>query len=250
MPKFCANLTMLFTERPMMERFAAAKAAGFDAVEILFPYDNSAQELRYQLVMNDLTFALMNVPPPNYAGGERGFAAVPGLEARFRRDFDRALRFAEVLKPRHIHIMAGKAEGAVARQTYIENLKWAAARAPNWSLTIEPINRHDMPGYFLDSFDLAIEVLDAVGAANLNLQFDAYHAQMLTEDAAGAWAKYGARAVHVQVAGYPGRHEPVKGAIDYPAFFKALDKSGYKGFVSGEYNPAARTEDGLGWLTA
>lgn len=248
MPKFAANLTMLFTELPFMERFAAAREAGFDAVEVLFPYEFSAQEMRHQLVMNDLTFVLMNVPPPNWTGGDRGFAAVPGAEERFRRDFERSLRFADVLKPHHVHIMSGKATGAVARATYIENLKWAAGRAPKRSLTIEPINPIDMPGYFLNDFDLAAEVLDAVGAPNLHLQFDMYHAQMLTGDGAAVWRKHGHRAVHIQVAGTPGRHEPVAGDIDYPAFFAALDAQGYKGFVSGEYTPALTTEEGLGWI--
>lgn len=248
MPKFAANLTFLFTELPFMERFAAAKAAGFDAVEVLFPYEFSAQEMRHELIRNDLTFVLMNVPPPNWAGGDRGFAAVPGCEERFRRDFDRALRFADVLKPRHIHIMSGKAEGIVARKTYIENLTWAAARAPKRSLTIEPINPIDMPGYFLNSFDLAAEVLAEIGAPNLHLQFDAYHAQMLTEDVAGTWAKHGPRAVHVQFADAPGRGGPGAGGIDLEAFFATLDAQGYEGYASAEYIPQAETGETLGWL--
>ncbi len=248
MPKFCANLSWLFTELPFMERFKAAKEAGFDAVEVLFPYDCPAQEMRDQLVWNDLAFVLMNCPPPNAAGGAQGFAAIPGLEDRFRRDFERTLRYARVLKPRHIHIMAGAAEGPEAKATFTENLRWAATRAPKQSLTIEPINRTDMPGYFLTDYDIAARVLDAVGAANLALQFDAYHAHRITGDVMGAWATHGARAAHIQVAGFPGRNEPLGGKIDYPSFFARLDSDGYKGWVSGEYAPAGATEAGLGWM--
>lgn len=248
MPKFCANLTWLFGELPFMDRFRAAREAGFEAVEVLFPYDCPTQEMRDQLVLNGLSFVLMNCPPPNATGGPQGFAALPGGEARFRRDFDRTLRFAQVLKPLHIHIMAGVAEGPGAEATLVENLRWAAARAPRQSLTIEPINRVDMPGYFLADYETAARVLDAVAAPNLALQFDAYHAHRITGDVARAWAAHGGRARHVQVAGFPGRHEPRGGAIDYPAFFARLDAEGYDGWVSGEYAPATTTAEGLGWL--
>ncbi|MCV2874355.1 TIM barrel protein [Defluviimonas sp. WL0050] len=248
MPKFCANLTWLFRERPLMDRFRAAAEAGFEAVEVLFPYDAPAQDMRDQMIWNGLTFVLMNCPPPNATGGPQGFAAIPGLEDRFRRDFDRTLRFAQVLKPRHIHVMAGVAEGAEAEATFVQNLKWAAAHAPKQSLTIEPINRHDMPGYFLADYDTAARVLDAVAAPNLSLQFDAYHAHRITGDVVGSWAAYGDRAVHVQVAGFPGRHEPAGGEIDYTIFFARLDAEGYGGWVSGEYAPATSTEAGLDWM--
>ena len=248
MPKFCANLTWLFPEQPFMDRFRAAAEAGFEAVEVLFPYDAPAQDMRDQMLWNGLTFVLMNCPPPNATGGPQGFAAIPGLQDRFRRDFDRTLRFAQVLKPRHIHVMAGEAEGAEAEATFVENLKWAAARAPKQSLTIKPINRHDRPGYFLADYDTAARVLDAVAAPNLGLQFDAYHAHRITGDVTGTWAVHGHRVVHVQVAGYPGRNEPAGGEIDYPAFFARLDADGYQGWVSGEYAPAGRTAEGLGWM--
>jgi hydroxypyruvate isomerase len=248
MPRFCANLTWLFTELPLMDRFRAAAAAGFEAVEILFPYEGSAQDMRDQLVWTGLAFALMNCPPPNATGGPQGFAAQPGLQDRFRRDFDRAMRFAKVLKPRHIHIMSGTADGPEAEAVLIENLKWAAARVPAQRLTIEPINRDDMPGYFLADYDLAARVLDAVGAKNVALQFDAYHAHRITGDVMAAWRAHGHRASHVQIAGFPGRHEPAGGYIDYPAFFARLDADGYDGWVSAEYAPADTTEAGLGWL--
>jgi hydroxypyruvate isomerase len=248
MPRFCANLSWLFTERPLIERIAAAKAAGFEAVEILFPYDEPAALIAEAARLAGLPIALVNCPPPNWTGGERGYAAIPGGEARFRKDFDRALRFAQVLKARHLHIMAGEAEGPEARAAYMRNLRWAAERAPKQSLTIEPINRTDMPGYFLADFPLALEILQEVGAPNLRLQFDAYHAQMIHGDVPETWEHCAPHVVHVQVAGVPGRHEPGGGEIDYPAFFAALDAQGYDGWVSGEYKPAGCTEDGLAWI--
>lgn len=249
MPRFAANLTLLFPELPFMERFAAAKDAGFEGVEVLFPYDAPVQDMRDQLVIHGLSFVLQNTPPPNWTGGDRGFAAVPGMEERFRRDFIRCLRFADVLKTAHIHIMAGVTEDPAAQATFVENLRWAATHAPKRSLTIEPINRADTPGYYLSDFDLAAEILDEVAAPNLGLQFDAYHAQRLTGDVMGTWAKHGHRAAHIQIAGCPGRHEPAGGEIDYPGFFNRLDQDGYKGWVSAEYNPAGATMAGLGWLT-
>ncbi|WP_101067237.1 hydroxypyruvate isomerase family protein [Roseovarius salinarum] len=249
MPRFAANLSMLFTEVPLLERFAAARDAGFEAVEILFPYDEAGSAIRRALTAAAQTLVLINTPPPNWTGGDRGFAAIPGGAERFRHDFMRALRYAEVLGAEKIHVMAGVAEGPQARRTFIDNLAWAAATAPHRALTIEPINRHDIPGYFLDDFELAADVLDTVGATNLGLQFDAYHAHRITGDVMGTWARHGHRARHVQVAGAEGRHEPVKGAIDYPAFFAALDDWGYAGYVSGEYHPSGRTEAGLGWIT-
>lgn len=248
MPRFAANLNFLFKELPFLDRFEAAAEAGFAGVEVLFPYDHAAGELTSRLKANGLAMALINTPPPNWAGGDRGFAAVPGGEERFRHDFRRALRFVKALGAEHLHVMAGKAAGLVARQTFVENLRWAAAEAPGQSLTIEPINPVDMPGYFLADFDLAAQVLDEVGAPNLGLQFDAYHAQMITGDMRAAWERLAPLVRHVQVGGYPGRHEPIAGEIDYPAFFRLLDQTGYAGWVSGEYVPAARTEEGLGWL--
>jgi len=249
MPRFAANLSMLFQEYPLLERFYQAKEAGFDVVEILFPYDAQGQDLRSALIRYEQELSLINCPPPNYTGGEQGFAAIPDGQRRFQYDFKRALRYASLLKPRHIHIMAGTvARGDAAHAAFVENLRWACAEAPKQSLTIEPINTEDMPGYYLHDFDYALEVIDAVGAPNLGLQFDAYHAQKITGDALAAWARYGARVVHVQVAGAEGRHEPVKGEIDYPALFAQLDADGYAGVVSAEYHPRKDTLSGLGWM--
>lgn len=247
--RLAANLTFLFTELPMTERFAAARRAGFSGVEVLFPYDLATRELSRAARAEGLEFVLLNTPPPNWAGGPRGFAAIPGGEDRFRRDFRRALRFAQELGAAHLHIMAGRAEGETARRIFVDNLSWAAATAPQLSLLIEPLNPVDMPGYFLNDFDLAAGVLDEIGAPNLGLQFDAYHAQRITGDALACWDQHGTRARHIQIAGFPGRHEPQGGDIDYPAFFRRLGASGYDGWVSAEYVPATTTEAGLGWLT-
>ena len=248
MAKFAANLTYLFTELPMLQRFAAAKRAGFDGVEILFPYDCAVRDLTQAARAAGVEIVLMNMPPPNWAGGPRGFAAEPGNEARFRGDFERALRFGEALRVRHMHVMAGKARGDEARRVFVRNLKWACARAPHASLTIEPMNRTDMPGYFLDSFDTAAEIIAEVGAPNLGLQFDAYQAQMIHGDALAVWRRHGHLARHIQIAGFPGRHEPKPGEIDFAEFFQAAETSGFQGWVGAEYLPLTSTEAGLRWL--
>lgn len=249
MPKFAANISMLFTELPFLDRIPAAKKAGFEAIEILFPYQTSAQDIRDALQISGLPLVLINTPPPNWTGGDRGFAAIPGGQDRFRHDFKRAVRYAEVLGAGIIHVMAGIAEGDEARETMVENLRWATDFAPTQKLTIEPINTVDMPGYFLSDFDLAAEILDEVSAPSLALQFDAYHAHMITGDMMGTYAKHGHRAGHIQIAGAPGRREPQTGDIDYQPFFKLLNDTGYRGYVSGEYNPAGATSKGLRWLS-
>lgn len=248
MPRFAANLTMLFTELPMLDRFSAAADAGFQGVEILFPYDLTARDLSRAAIAAGLDFVLMNTPPPNWAGGPRGFAAEPGREERFRSDFDRALRFASVLRARHIHVMAGYAQGTQARETFARNLSWATHRAPHVSLTIEPLNPTDQPGYFLADFDLAADLIAEIGAPNLGLQLDTYHAQLVTGDAMAVWRRHRDIVRHIQIAGVPGRHEPAGGMIDYPAFFAQLDREDYRGWVSAEYDPATLTASGLDWL--
>ncbi len=248
MPRFAANLTFLFRELPFLDRFEAAADAGFEGVEVLFPYDDAAKDITRRLLANGLTMVLINAPPPNWTGGDPGYAAVPEARERFRHDFRRALRFATALGTQHLHIMAGEAEGDAARSCFVDNLRWAAEQAPKMSLTIEPINTEDRPDYYLRDFDQAAEILDEVSAPNLGLQFDMYHAQKITGDGMAAWQAHGARARHVQVGGLPGRGEPLGGAVDYPAFFAKLDDEGYEGWVSGEYTPTGRTEDGLGWI--
>ncbi|RCW80022.1 hydroxypyruvate isomerase family protein [Paracoccus lutimaris] len=248
MARFAANLTYLFTELPMLQRFAAARRAGFDGVEILFPYDLPAKELIAAAQESSLRFVLMNTPPPNWAGGPRGFAAEPGNETRFRSDFDRALRYAEALQVAHLHVMAGKAEGPKARETLLRNLEWACARAPEMSLTLEPMNSSDMPGYFLDSFDLASEIIDEIDQPNLGLQFDVYQAHMIHGDVIHTWERHARNTHHIQIAGCPGRHEPRAGEINYAGFFRAVDAAGFRGWVGAEYTPRTSTEAGLRWL--
>ncbi len=249
MSRFAANLTFLFTEFPMPQRFAEAKKAGFEGVEILFPYDLATKELAAAAQASDLEFILMNTPPPNWSGGPRGFAAEPGKEARFRSDFDRALRFAHALRTRHILIMAGKAEGTLAHKVFVENLKWATQRAPHASLLIEPVNQTDMPGYFLNDFDQAAQIIAEVDAPNLGLLFDVYQAQMIHDDPIAVWRKHAPLARHIQIAGYPGRHEPRQGETDYLGFFREVEASGYSGWIGAEYYPRTTTEAGLRWLS-
>lgn len=248
MPRFAANLTRLFTELPMDERFDAAARAGFTGVEILFPYDIPADHLSRLALAAGLEIVLINTPPPNWSGGPRGFAAMPGQEQRFRDNFDRSLRFAQALHARQINIMSGAADGPLARATFVDNLAWAVKRAPHVSLNIEVLNPIDMPGYFLTDFSLAAEIIAEIDVPNLGLQFDTYHAQAIAEDALGLWRKHAEIIRHIQIAGFPGRHEPVDGEFAFTAFFAELDQSGYRGWVGGEYDPQHLTETGLGWL--
>lgn len=246
--QLAANISYLFTELPMPARFTAAREAGFAGVEIPFPYDLAARDLHRAAKAEGLAFACMACPPPNWAGGPRGFAAAPGNEARFRSDFDRALRIARALGMQHLHVMAGAAEGEAARRCLVANLKWACERAPRSSLIIEPMNQTDMPGYFLSSFDDAAEIIAEVGAPNLGLQFDAYQAQMIHGDAVAVWTRHAAHTRHIQIAGCPGRHEPRQGEIDFTALFGAIDAAGFRGWVGAEYTPLTSTEAGLRWL--
>lgn len=249
MPRFAANISLLFAELPYLERFAAAADAGFKAVEILFPYEFAAKETQRALLSNGLELLLINAPPPNYTGGSPGYAAQPGGTDRFQRDIRRVLRYADVLNAGIIHIMAGYAKGDDAHETFIENLRWAADFAPNQQFTIEPLNAGDQPGYFLDDYNLAAEVLDIVNRPNVGLQYDAYHAQMIHGDAARVWDNFGKRAVHVQIGAAPSRCEPGSGPVDFNTLFEVIDASGYDGWVSAEYTPSTkRTEDSLSWM--
>ena len=248
MSRFAANLSMMFTEHPFMARFDAAAAAGFEAVEFLFPYAHSAVEIRGALDRNGLELALFNAHPGDWGAGERGLASLAGREAEFDDSVTQALDYAMLLRPGRIHIMAGLAQGAAARPTYIANLAHAAERAGDQRLCIEPINNRDMPGYHLNNSTDALAVLDAVGAANLGLQFDLYHAQIMEGDLTRRLESLISRIAHIQIASVPDRHEPNAGEVNFPHLFAVLDRLGYDGFVGCEYRPAARTEDGLAWL--
>ncbi|HUF88105.1 MAG TPA: 2-oxo-tetronate isomerase, partial [Thermohalobaculum sp.] len=240
MPRFAANLTTMFTERPLLERFDAAAAAGFRAVEVLRPYDWPAARLRAALDRAGLELALLNTPPGDWAAGERGLAALPGREAAFRASLARALDYAALLRPARVHVMAGIASGEAARAAYRANLAWAAETAGAQGLTIEPINSRDMPGYHLATSDDAVAVLDAVGAANLGLQLDLYHAQIMEGDLTRRIERLMPRIAHMQIAGVPERHEPDAGEVNYPHLFALIDRLGYAGFVGCEYRPRGR----------
>ncbi len=248
MPRFAANLSMLFTERPFLDRFAAAAAAGFEAVEYLFPYEHDALELRRALDAAGLRQALFNAPPGDWAAGERGLAAIPGRGRVFREAFEQAVRYAEAIGPERIHVMAGITSGSWARATFIDNLRWACDRVPDRVLVIEPINTRDIPGYFLHRSDEAVRIIEAVGAPNLRLQFDLYHAQIMEGDLTRRLEKLIGRIGHIQIAGVPDRHEPDEGELNIAHLFATLDRLGYDGWVGCEYRPAGRTEDGLDWF--
>jgi len=248
MPKFCANLTWLFTELDPLERFAAAKDYGFDIVEMLSPYDLPAQDIVARLAQYGQDMALINCPPPNYTGGPRGFAAVAGSEARFQQDFRRTLRYATMLKAKFIHVMAGEGQGPEDEARFIANLQYAADHAPGQALTIEPLHPADAPGYFLNDYYQAKDLLGKIDRPNVHLQFDAYHVHLIHGDVPGVWQDVQSLVAHIQIAQAPDRSEPKKGPIDYPAFFKVLDASDYAGCVSCEYKPAVETGAGLGWM--
>lgn len=247
MPRFAANLTMLFTEAAPLARPARAARAGFDGVEVLFPYDHSAAE--WQAALGGLPVALMNTSPGDWGAGERGFAAVPGAEQAFRDSFLQAAEVAARLGAAHLHVMAGVAQGPEAEQTYRENLTWAVAQAPNQALCIEPLNALDMPGYFLNDFDQAARILDDLALPNLGLQFDLWHAARLHGDAEGVWTRHAPRITHVQIAGFPARNEPGGGGFDLIGFCDRLDAT-YDGWIAAEYRPATDTDAGLGWIAA
>ncbi|MCU0800409.1 MAG: TIM barrel protein [Rhodobacteraceae bacterium] len=248
MPRFAANLTMLFTEVAPLERPAYAAQAGFDGVEVLFPYDVPVAD--WVRALGDMPLALINTPPGDWASGDRGFAAVPGAEARFRDSFLRGADYATRLGAARLHVMAGVAKGPVAEEVFLANLAWAAAQTPDLHLTLEPLNPADMPGYFLNDYDHAARMIDDLAVPTIGLQFDLWHATRLYGDAAAVWQAHKSRVSHVQIAGFPNRAEPGGGGFDLTALCNDLDVMGFPGWLSAEYVPAAGTLRGLGWLAA
>jgi hydroxypyruvate isomerase len=254
MPKFAANLTMMFNEVAFPERFAAAAAAGFKAVEFLFPYDHPAQDVAAWLKHNALENVLFNLPPGDWAAGERGIAALPGRVAEFETGVARAIDYALALGTPRVHMMAGLVPaGADLRphhDVYVRNLRYAAEAvgAHGLTLLIEPINARDMPGYFLDSQRQAHALRIECGAPNVLVQMDFYHAQISEGDLATTLRNHIDAIGHVQIASVPARNEPDDGEVNYPFLFRLLDELGYAGWVGCEYRPRGRTEDGLGWL--
>ena len=261
MPKFAANLSMLYPELGFLDRFDAAAKDGFKAVEYLFPYAFTQRDIAERLKANGLQQVLFNAPPGDWDGGERGLACLPGREAQFRQGIAQALDYAGALNCPRIHVMAGLLPAGVARSalypTYISQLRWAAGEAARQGvdILIEPINTRDIPGFFLNRQDHAHQVIADVGAANLKVQMDLYHCQIVEGDLAMKLRQYlpTGNVGHIQIAGVPQRHEPDVGEINYPYLFSVLDELGFDGWVGCEYRPragmaAGGTSAGLGWL--
>jgi hydroxypyruvate isomerase len=253
MPRFAANLTMLFTEHPFLDRFEAAAKAGFEAVEFLFPYAFEAQQIQQKLDDHKLKLVLHNLPAGNWEAGERGIACHPGRVAEFRDGVGQAIRYAQALGVPQLNCLAGKAPSGVAepelRKTFAENLRFAARalKAANLRLLIEPINHFDIPGFYLNRTDQAAELLREVGEDNAFIQYDIYHAQRMEGELAKTIEKFLPQIGHIQLADNPGRNEPGTGEINYPFLFQHLNRIGYTGWIGCEYKPASNTEAGLGW---
>jgi hydroxypyruvate isomerase len=254
MLRFAANLSMLFTEVPLLERFERAARAGFTAVEIQFPYEVPAEQLQQALLRNKLQLVLHNLPAGDWAAGERGIACHPDRVEEFRKGVDTALAYAAAMGAPQLNCLAGirpeNVPAESARRVLADNLRYAATKlkAQGLKLLVEPVNTKDMPGFFLSGTQQALDLIDEAGADNLFLQYDAYHAQRMEGDLANTLTTHLDRIAHIQIADNPGRHEPGTGEIDYPFLFAHLDRIGYKGWIGCEYKPTAATEAGLGWL--
>jgi hydroxypyruvate isomerase len=256
MPKFAANLTMLYTDVPFLDRFEKAAANGFKAVEFLFPYAFSIDEIKQRLTANKLELVLHNLPAGDWDAGERGIACLPDRVEEFRTGVAKAISYATALGVPHVNCLAGKAPAGVAadvlRKTFVENLRYAAAelKKAGLRLLIEPINFYDIPGFYLNTTAQALSILDEVGADNAFVQYDIYHAQRMEGELAATMQKHLARIGHIQLADNPGRNEPGTGEINYAFLFKHIDRIGYTGWIGCEYKPATTTEAGLGWRSA
>lgn len=255
MPKFAANLSMMFHEVAFLDRFDAAAQAGFKGVEFLFPYQYDAPVLADKLQTSQLRNVLFNLPPGDWAAGERGLASLPGREAEFRAGVVQALQYATALGTPALHAMTGVlpqgADYARHHATLIANLRYAAALCADQGVTIliEPINTRDMPGYFLTRQAQAHAIREEVAAANVQVQMDLYHVQIMEGDIATKIRTYLPHIGHIQIAGVPGRQEPDNGEVHYPYLLRLLDELGYAGWVGCEYRPAADTRAGLAWLS-
>ncbi len=254
MPKFAANLTMLFTEVSFMERFALARAAGFTHVEYLFPYPFKADELKAELDKNGLTQILFNLPAGDWAAGERGIAALPGRSDEFRAGVPQAIEYAKTLGVKRVNCLAGKRVAGNSDdehwQTLVENVRFAASELASHGieLVVEPINHFDIPGFVLNRTEQAIKLLDEVGHPNVRIQFDIYHVQREEGEITATFRKHLARIGHIQIADNPGRNQPGTGEINFPFLFRQLDESGYSGWVGLEYVPKPDTVASLGWM--
>lgn len=254
MPKFAANLTMLFNEVPFLDRFEKASSFGFKAVEFLFPYPFAAADIKKKLDQHNLSLVLHNLPAGDWDAGERGIACLPERQEEFRAGVAKAIEYAKVLGVQQLNCLAGKVptefKQKLAHTVFVENLRYAAAELnkANLRLLIEPINTFDIPGFFLNTTQQAIDILAEVGADNLFIQYDVYHAQRMEGELANTLEKHLAKIAHIQLADNPGRNEPGTGEIHYAYLFQHLDRIGYKGWIGCEYKPASTTEAGLGWI--
>jgi hydroxypyruvate isomerase len=253
MPKFAANLTMLFTELPFLDRFAAAEAAGFSGVEYLFPYDFEKAALRERLEQHGLIQILHNLPAGNWAAGERGIAILPDRVDEFREGVRHGIDYAKALGCRQLNCLVGVAPADAdlfeLNEVLLKNLRFAAdaLAQENIRLLIEPINTLDIPGFFLNGTQQAVQIISDVQSENLFIQYDIYHMQVMEGDIARTLQKHLARISHVQLADNPGRNEPGTGEINYPFLFRHLDEIGYRGWIGCEYKPKTTTIEGLGW---
>ncbi|UOK73052.1 2-oxo-tetronate isomerase [Ancylobacter polymorphus] len=254
MPRFAANLTMLFNEVPFLDRFEKAAAAGFTGVEYLFPYDFPVEELVAKLKANNLSQVLHNLPAGNWGAGERGIAILPERVDEFRAGVDKAISYATALGCPQVNILAGIAPAGADREllhnTFVNNLKFAAPKIKEagLKLLIEPINTRDIPGFFLNYTKQAKAIIEEVGSDNLFIQYDIYHMQIMEGDLARTIEANLPQIAHIQLADNPGRNEPGTGEINYPFLFRHLDAIGYEGWVGCEYKPKGETAAGLGWL--
>jgi hydroxypyruvate isomerase len=253
MPKLCANLSLLYTELDFMDRFPAAAKSGFKGVEYLFPYAYPKEQLVEALARNKLVQVLHNMPAGDWAKGDRGMACQPGREGEFQDGVGKAIEYASALGCKQLNCLAGLAPQGVApdkvRATFVANLRFAAERtkAAGIRLVTEPVNNRDVPGFYLNRSQQALEIMDEVGSDNLWLQYDIYHMQIMEGNLARTIETNLARINHMQLADNPGRHEPGTGEINYPFLFDWIDRIGYPGWIGCEYNPQAGTVPGLAW---
>jgi hydroxypyruvate isomerase len=254
MPKFAANLTLLFTEASFLERFALARKAGFTHVEYLFPYPFKAEDLKAQLDQHGLQQVLFNLPSGDWAAGDRGMGASPGREAEFRAGVPRAIEYAKALGVPRLNCLAGKRVPGRSDeehwQALVQNARFAATELAKHGLEllIEPINHFDIPGFFLNRTEQALKLLDEIAQPNVRLQYDIYHAQREEGELAATISKHFARIGHIQIADNPGRHQPGTGEINFPFLFRRLDELSYPGYIGLEYVPAPDTTGSFGWL--
>ncbi len=252
MNKFAVNISTVFTEYPFLERFKKARAHGFSYVECQFPYAYPAYEIQRELDQNQLSMVLINLPPGNWGKGDRGIAADPDRIQEFRRSVDEGIRFATALNVARIHCMAGnvsKANIQAAREVYLENIHYAASKMAkdDLALLIEPINQFDMPGYFLNNIEQAKRILDEAALPNVKLQFDFYHMERVHGNALSLYKQYADQVGHIQIADFPGRHQPGTGEMDYLTIFQYLNDT-YDGYIGVEYTPSGKSEESFEWL--